>query len=231
MRAEVPSRAVYYLLPPSLYTAAQLERAVRAQSARRFGLLDVLAVLQKGIKAILPSEADAELRAEQLAIVDDYRTRILAEAKEKRTDTLLDLSHGVHELMRLVRPHFPALAEVEAEKDYYWTIFGIEACRLLLQAREVSDGDDVKVVAYERGPGGLPDHAIAEIPENDRYFLGLRVDAMISPSEDEAKNSDSPSPGPCTPETSTSAATAKTPPPTAPSKATPGPSAKSASTD
>ena len=219
---------IYYVIPPSLYSKAQIGRAIRMQGAVETTLADVLVALEDGIKAILPKDADKDLRDAQLAIVEDFRARLSSDDSEERAKAFLDISHPIHDLIRTVRPHFPALARVEADSDFYWATHHIESCRMLLYSVQ-QPGEGGGITLFERGPTGLTDDALLAVPEADRALLGLKIRSFFAPSEAEAKNSDSPSPGPCSPESSTSAVTASKPPRKTRSKATPGSSKKSAS--
>ena len=230
-QAERPEdeQVAYHILPPSVYSAPKLNRAVKSQGARLVTMVDILDALDEGLRALLPEDAQAETLATRLATVEDYRRWLMSEDKKERLRAILDQDHAVHGLFRIVSRHYPKLSDLSADMDWYWDVLGIEAARLQVSNWENLTGPDGEAVPCKRGLEGLTDASLQAIPERHLKAIGLYVHGLLSPSEAEAKNSESPPPGPSAP--SSSKATAKKPPQKSRSKTTPGRSRKSASTN
>ena len=230
-QAERPEaeRIAYHVLPPSVYSAPKLNRAVRSQGARHVTTADVLDALEEGIRALLPAEEQAAVRAERLATVADYRAWTQHESAEERVRAELDRDHEVHELFRIVARHYPKLSELAADRDWYWDVLGIEAARLQVCGWENLPGDDGTPAVCERVLEALTEESLAAIPTRHLQPIGMYVLQVLTPSEREAKNSESPPPGPSA--QTSSKATARTQPRKTRSKMTLGPSRKSASTN
>ena len=217
----------YHILPPSVYSAPQLNRALKSRGARVISTGEVLDVLEEGIRALLPNNDQAEVLEERLAVVADFRAWSQSDSAEQRVLAELDRDHEVHELFRIVAQHYPKLADLAADRDWFWDVLGIEAARLQVHDWDNLSGSDGAPLACRRGLDGLTDDSLQAIPKNHLQAIGIYVSSLLRPTEREAKNSGSPPPGPRAP--SSSKATAKTPPKKTPSKTTPGRSRKSAS--
>ena len=221
-------RIAYHISPPSVYSAPKLHRAVNAQGARFVTKMDLLDALEDGLRAMLPEEAQADTLRPHLAIVAGYRDWYLAAKPEERVRVNLTGEHEVFELFEIVARHYPRLSEMQADEQWFWDVFGIEGSRLFVVDWENLPGQDGAPAVCERGPDGLTEASLGTIPNHHRQLIGVYVYKLLSPTEQEAKNSGSPPPG--SPAPSSSTATAKTPPQKSPSRTTPGPSRKSAST-
>lgn len=222
-------RITYYLRVPSVYDKIAYRRALGERGAQLHPPAAMLRTLRRGVEHIM-ADSPAKARDQHLAAIDaqierqdDFTTRLLAREFDTDTD---DGRKAFAEAMRDVGLSAEALVELEAlvrqgygpyramagDNAVYWAIAGLEAARIFL------DGCD-GLPGFSRGRQGTDEAFLVRIPDGHLFALAQRVQELMSPSEDDAKNSGSPSGS--SSEAAISKAS-KTRPPKTRSKTTPG---------
>lgn len=236
----------YHLRVPGVYDKIELERAATARGARQYGQLELLEALAADLESV---GGPAEAKAKALAAVAARRAALEAlyarysaggfeleepAGLEAWTAAQEEVAAAGAEVLAELEPQVAAAggryARALADSAVYWKLFGLEAARLLLVRAE-------GVAGLEEDPargadGGLTEEALALIPEAHWAGLGLFARGLLGPTEQEAKNSASPSPTASNARPSTSAATASARPRSGRSatrKATPTPGTSASS--
>lgn len=218
---------------PTVVDGPLYERAVIAAGGKRWSLTQRIHALADGVNAILEGEEHA---AERLPIVAELQAlelqaaEVIAQARtvqglddEQRVSWLVRLSEiessaRLAEIEAVVAPRYPRYNALLADNQVYSMIRGIAAAKLFLVGWE-----GIKA-PVERTLEGVSESTLAHIPRRRFAEIGAFVDGMLAPTEDEAGNSESPSPGLSAATTSTAASK---PPRTARSRKTAGRSRKS----
>jgi hypothetical protein len=115
----------------------------------------------------------------------DEHTALLATEQ----DVPPDLVARIAEIEAAVVRGYAPYAERVADRTYWQDVLPIEAVRLLLTGWEgIEDPPEI-------GPEGLIERSLTMIPDRHLGALSLRALSLFAPTEQEAKNSDSPSAG------------------------------------
>lgn len=190
-------RKAYTFRVPLLLDKVKLEREVVIAGGRRVGVLDSIAELANACRAVLAEDDPA--RDEFLAMISAYRETLVAAAEavqaaregETRDAAVRAWSDALSDprmnaLSIELRPHWPALREIEADGMVYPFIRGAAAARLFL-------------VGWRGFPGklrldgrGVHETSLEQIPEAHLVAIGAFVDGLFKPTETERKNSASP---------------------------------------
>jgi hypothetical protein len=167
----------YDLRVPTVYDRARLRRGCLARGARHWSDLEMMPVLEAGVRELLGSEAESELRDRFLAVIEAY-TAHLAANDEPPSELALRISDIEAAVARGYGPY----AERVADRTYWTDILPIEAARLLVVAWE---GIEVECIP---GPNGLNDAALDHIPKAHLTPLGFKALSLFGPTEDKSKN-------------------------------------------
>lgn len=207
-RALPEERQIAYLLrPPGLYDQAALERATIARGGRQHHVIEKLQVLRAGVLEVMDeaSEADRQFFASK---IDAYIEALVAVGEQAMSGTLdttteegraesleaakqlAAFEEALQPITAIVHDRYDRYAQMVADDTVYPIIRGIEAARMFLVGWE-----NLKV-PFVRTERGVPDSALARIPRHHIPQIGREVDRLMRPTEDEAKNSDSPSASP-----------------------------------
>lgn len=221
-------RVAYLLRVPSRLDRARFRREVRALGARAVGQAELRDAARSAVGAMLPDDADAGVRAERLAAIDesaDAWSRFFRrhDAQRERRSLGVDPAEDearreaveaeedaaairtFDELIDLLRRHSPAVAALLADIDYWQDVSALVAVRLFLEGWENRAAD------FRRGADGLlPEDLLNGIPEADLRGLDGKIGELMRLSEAEAKNSASPSPGSSSPASSATGETTAT---------------------
>jgi hypothetical protein len=174
----------YVLRVPTVYDRARLRRACLARGARHWPDLEMMAVLADGVRKLLVSDEDAERRTAFLADIEEH-TALLATEQEVPPELIARIAEIEAAVVRGYAPY----AERVADRTYWQDVLPIEAVRLLLAGWEgIEDLPEI-------GPEGLSERSLSMIPDRHLGPLGLRALSLFAPTEQEAKNSVSPSAG------------------------------------
>lgn len=230
-------QVTYLFRTPRQREKIQYRHRIFAEGGRRHSVLDMLALLRKGVLFITdPAEMPgtdpevlAEQRAQTLALIDSLHGELLdfygrmrdGEFNLATEDGLqaFQQAYGgittgddslapIAEVVgRYYRPYAVALADLSAYPD----IVGQVAADLFLVGWEnVKDPASPTGAAlkFRRGTDGLSDEMLAAIRDGHLREMGLLVERLLEPTVIEAKNSESPRPSPSAPAISVSTAAA-----------------------
>ncbi len=167
----------YSLRVPTVYDRARLRRACLARGARHWSDLEMMAVLEAGVRALLKDEADGELRESFLADIEAYTAHLVT-----GDEVPPELKARIAEIEAAVARGYGPYAERVADRTYWADILPLEAARLFVVGWQGLDG------TCETGPDGLTDAALDHIPRPHLTPLGLKALSLFGPSQDEAKN-------------------------------------------
>ncbi len=191
-------RVAYRLRVPSYYDRAAFRRACVARGAVFHPSARVFASARDGIAAILPDADDPDrTHAEEVLAA--------AEAVEGIGEPLDDEMAGeAARLEDILRQQWEPYARLLADRAHWLEIAPFEATRMFVDGWENID------LPFRRGLDGVPPDLLDALPREHIVLVGFEVMAMMRPTEQEAKNSESPSSSQSSTKTSTAA---KTPPP------------------
>jgi hypothetical protein len=204
-RLEIGS-SVYLIKPPSVMERARWRRAIVAAGGRRHGQLALLECLADGVSALM-ADNPPEVRDSVLALIQTHRDTVLGmvaqavsgafddanELAQEDRDALRAQIAGIEEsgkalslIETAVLAGYPRYAEMAADDAAYSQIAGLEGARLFLMGWEGLDG------TLARGPGGVSEQSLAQIPEGHFSAIGNAVEALTRVPEKKRKNSVSP---------------------------------------
>ena len=187
-------RVSYHLRTPSVYDGPRLRRAVAAAGARAVSAIALLEEARRGIEAMLSGEEDRGQRSKCCALIDERIEELRVEPGALFAASKPELL----ELLELVRRGWERFAQLAADDAFYWDSWGIEAARLFVAGWRNRPGCE-----FARTGGQLSDRAIATIPRDHQFGIGIAAALLMAPTEAEKKTSGSPSPGSSTPKPST----------------------------
>lgn len=157
-------------------------------------------VSASGAGAVTTSELYERLREGIAAVVlEEDRPRLIelvdqAEVLQRENKPVDDdLARDLAEIQRTIRPHYPPFAQAEAAQQYRLNLMVLIAAQMFLIGWENVS------VPFERRAGKVPDEVMELLPERDCTAIGWQALALIFPSEDQSKNSESPAQSPSTP--------------------------------
>lgn len=208
----------YQLRVPGVWDKMKFRAALGQHNVRQYGLVALLDALERGVKAIY-GDRDSEAKQIHLQAIADYRAeaRQLGEAlmsgeidiqtdagQERFNESMArqnEYEQGLAEVAQLVAQGYPPYATMRAANSAYALGRGLVAAQMFLLGWENLPGD------VSRGPDGVPDAVLARIPEHHLQGIGAEIERLFEPTEDEAKNSGSPSSTGSSPKASTAAST------------------------
>lgn len=221
-------RVVYLLKVPTYYEKIDLARAVLARNGRQHSVDDLKRALRRALTRLHAPDSPP---AEQEELIDLWEAAHLAFLRRvgsgelhTRTDEAREafmaafaetqaVDDALAPLADLLAEAEPRYAQMRADNDVYQAIFAGEAGRKFVAGWRGLD------VAFERGVTGVPLELLDRLPAGHLRAVARRISELMQPTPAEAKNFDSPSPGPSAVTTS---ATATTPRRTRRSKTIPG---------
>jgi len=222
-------RIVYLLKVPDRWDRINLRKALAARGARQAGWLD-LALAMRAIVA----QNDAESARPVLASLETFIERVRAygaqdfgttdEGIKARVREHLTLSAYWDELKPLAdicASASASFASLRGDGEVYLELASIEAARIFLRGWEGAPADGKKMPAFDRGVNGVPVETLELLPPGHVFAIYERLEELLKPTETEAGNSVSPSPGAGTQPTSETAAPTATPPQAPPIPASP----------
>lgn len=183
LRFEIPgqddvpeeARAVYLFRAPTIIDKARFRRAVVAQGVRPIGQ----AQLRARARAVVTEVFDA---------ADPDRDRLLGLLDQAETDPE-PIAGELEQLGAMLLQTDPDYARMVSDQQFYLDVAPIEAARMFLTGWENVE------VEFRRDARGVTDAALAALPEAHLLFAGAHALSLFAPTEAEAKNSASPSPG------------------------------------
>ncbi|MGE5515083.1 MAG: hypothetical protein ACM31D_04605 [Bacteroidota bacterium] len=203
-------RIRYHLKVPAVHERPGLKRAVLSAGGRLHAPLTLWQACQAALVAVygddIPETFTAvmsEVKDAGQAAAESYLALPEANGPEARavfTEAAMryQASMAVFAVVaNEVAPFSQQLADMLADNAVYHDIVGVAASRLFLT------GWDNLSQPFKRGPKGVPDDLLAVIPPHHIPAIGHELERLMAPTEPEAGNSDSPSPGPSEPGTST----------------------------
>lgn len=210
MRRPESERIVYTLKVPTVYERVAWRRAVAAKGGRRYGPSTLLATLKSGVLDFMDEgpERDFIVTSIDEQIGRSMQVMEAAGSASVDADTFFEAlsaaAHGENALApveALIEQVYEPYAAMRARNAVYSEIAAIEGARLFLT--EIRNGPPLE----RDKAGALTDQVLGQIPEAHMLQIGIRIEELVSPTEQEAKNSDSPSPGPSDETASTAAST------------------------
>jgi hypothetical protein len=213
---DAAARRVYILKAPTVWGRVAFKRALAARGARRHAALTMLDALERSVRAAYgealtdPGRATLETIGELRAELVAFRARLVGEGydmatEEGRADFVATVERqtalnealiGVSDVVAAADPRY---ARLLADNEVYSLVAALEGARLFVVGWERGPGP------FRRDPDGVPDDVLAAIPSADLAALGVEIDRLLQPTEDESKNSASPSPSGSAPKGSTAA--------------------------
>lgn len=188
-------RRTYYLRVPTVADRAKYKHACQVAGARRHDNYDLVEALADGVRALLPDDADAELRADLLAVVDahrermdGFRARIVSGELSSDADPVGVLeawaeasapTRALKEVELIVARDYARYSVMTADNAVYDEVVGMVAARLFL-------------VGWDNGPAAFrlradrtaPDDLLSLIPTAHLVEIGRRIGRMLDPSEE-----------------------------------------------
>jgi len=200
----------YRLRVPDVYERQMVRRELARLGARRYGGLAVYAQLREALREIMSETQDAAALTTFERLIDhqiDLIRDLVAASPSEIGAAYQKVVQGDRSLLRLIgivqRSPLPAAqlyAEMQAVNATYNGLYGIVAARLLLDG---IDGDPLTWSPARRGE--TPSDTLNAIPDTDFEAIAVAMQAVSEVSQDEAKNSASPSSGDSAPESSSAA--------------------------
>ena len=217
-------RVTYLLRAPTPATRPRINRALKAACARPVHRIELINMMEQGVKEVASLVPGFEKAEETLAAIVDLRKRFTAEEDpDKRFEIVQKPGELVDAAANALRAYYPPYAELEGESDFFFDILSVETVRHGLVGWENLDQP------FQSGPAGASDASIVYLqsaqPDHVKA-IWLELERLANPSMAEAKNSDSSSPSDSSPSGSTSAATKSSSRRKAPGKKTSGNSGK-----
>ncbi|HYD29192.1 hypothetical protein [Brevundimonas sp.] len=194
--ADDPTRPVYRLRVPSRRDVFGWRHAVMAAGARFFGPGDVFNAMRDGVRAVIVPDQQGRC----LEVIDAIEARAA-------TPETVELYARIE---ATVRADFPRVSQVEADRALYIEVASWEACKRFIVGWERVLAPTGAPVPFAAVGGMVDEAALARIPEDHVHAVGARIVELMSPSEDDAKNSAAPSPSATPPAVSTAAPTLPT---------------------
>ncbi len=190
-RGPSEDRITYSLRVPTVYDRARLRRACLARGARHWSDVEMMAVLENGVRELLSGEVDGELRDQFLADIETYTAHLAAgdlPSPERSSgfanagDPPPELKDRIAEIEAAVARGYGPYAERVADRTYWADILPIEAVRLFVVGWEGLDS------TCALGPEGLTEVALGHIPRSHLTPLGFKALSLFGPTEGQAKN-------------------------------------------
>lgn len=204
---------VYRLRAPLVYDRVKLLAAVTRQGGREHNRVDLLRALRRDVLHFM-ADSPADDRDRVIGMVDaalakwrDFGRRANegefkivnredeAEAQAKAQavtaafDEVLAGEDGLAAVEGQLRQAGGVYANACAEAAVFQEIFAIEAARLFLVGWDGLKAD------FRRGQEGVPDAVLMALPAAHLAVIAARVEALLKPDEETAKNSAGPSSG------------------------------------
>lgn len=197
-------RVVYLLRTPGLYDKTRLRRAITAAGGRQHGVIATLRLLRAGVEEIMAG-GDAAMRDLHVGMIDGYvaayldhfarlrRGQYSVQTEEARAefaaavDRLARFDEDLAPVAAVVREHYQPYAQAIADDLVYPEIEAIEATRLFLV------GWENRRPEFRRDQSGVPDKLLAAVPEHHRREIALELQRLMMPTEEEERDSSSPS--------------------------------------
>lgn len=207
-------RITYLLKTPVGYDRVQLRRAIMAQGGKAVTEIDVLRALKADIETLSPSNGSS------LAARVDLVVHVFAAAVAARVQAGFDVKPdfseaspfgqawrayvkarvAIADIEHEARQFSGAYARALADQESFPLIQGIESARKFLV------GWEGRKEVFERGVTGVPMALLDALGDAHLVAIGAEVQRLLMPTEDEEKNSGSPS---LTPSSGTSSTTAQ----------------------
>lgn len=197
-KVKKPGAITYFFEPPDELGKARLSSDLLRRGVRFWDLARVLSNFVAEVKWRAEDPAREDWGAEELRILESYRAICADDPMAALTKP-----HAAGILMDRLFRESQAWRDMEAEREVYWAQYGREVARRYLRAWEGLPGKPEIV------EGLVTDHSLRNIRSHTEEIGLFANRALFGPTEDEAGNSASPSPGGSSAEPSTSAATAK----------------------
>ena len=225
----------YLMKPATTAERTRWRRAIAAAGGRQHGPGGLLNCLAAGIRSLMKG-SPPEIVDAMLGKVEAQRDRVIAFFEAAReatlggddaTQTFIRAGQAMNEgdadlavIVAEVTANYPAYAQMVADESTYWSIVGMESLRMFCLGFEgitvdvagEAEGEILKQqVLAVRGPGGLTDESLAEVPEGDLAAIGTMYENLVKVTPAQRKNLLSQRPGSPAAQTS---ATSKTQPQT-----------------
>lgn len=197
-------QVAYRLKVPTVMDRAAFEREIALRNGRQHHPLAKLSALRAGVVAIFDGQ-ESEAATETLAQIDDYAAELGGFYEQVRSGAFQgeegqeafaaaierqgEFERALVEVADIVAEAYPPFARMRADDAVYPRIQGIAAAKLFLV------GWEGIVTKCDRGLAGLSDASLARIPDHHLVEIGMEVRRLSRVTEDEGKNSASPSHG------------------------------------
>lgn len=198
------ARKTYLLKVPTEWDRINLRKALAARGARQVGWLG----LAKAMREIVEQAEGAAA----LAVLDSFIAAVEAwhagpwesgDAERHKSEAFSAVRQAwldLKPLADLCAAHSPAFASLRGDDAVFLEIYAIEAARIFLRGWEGPG-----LPPFARGVTGVPFDLLERLPPNHVAEISDEIQRLLRPSEAEAGNSVSPSPGDSAPTSSTSA--------------------------
>ena len=180
-----PERAAYTVTPATMYSSMKFRHALRSRGLVYHGQLALIALMRRAIGDIFAGELEEEDRTAHLEILDNWEAAVSGDIN----DISPELIAQTDELEQIITRHYPAYSERLADNQLYLEMQELEAFRFFCTGWENAGID------YVRGKDGIAERLVEQLPEDHVRTAGRHALLLMIPSEGEAKNFDSPSPG------------------------------------
>lgn len=187
----------YFMKPATVAERTRWRRATAAGGGRQHGPVGMLNCLSAGVKALM-KDSPAPARDAVLEKIEAQKTRVIAFFQAAQSAVIgadqvnqdfVDAGSAMNEgaaglavIIDEVTANYPAFAQMNADDQTYWAVSGLEAMRMFCTGWEGIEA------TFERGPGGVSDDLLAEIPEADLPFIGQAYENLIKVTPQQRKN-------------------------------------------
>lgn len=189
----------YFVKPATVAERTRWRRAIAAGGGRQHGPAVMLNCLAAGIRALYADNPEgtpvrdallAKIDAQRVCVTTFYEAAKFAvngdaEANQVFLDAAKVMAEGEAGLAVIiaeVSENYPAYVQLVADEAMYWVVAGIEACRMFMTGWEGLD------MPFVRGPAGVTDDCLAEIPEADLPVIGQLYENLIRVTPQQRKN-------------------------------------------
>ena len=189
------SPVAYNLRIPSILDRVKFRHAVRTEGAKQWSQIQMLGVLEDGLKQIMTEPEDHAVRDEHLGVIAEYRARVMAAVDEYRdipafgdddqeaqVKFMNDLVERMRpppvllEIERVVADHYIPYARMVADREVYQQLAGLIAARQFLVGWEGIDAP------FKRTRLGVPDEVLGAIPSRHLIVIGTQIQELLEPS-------------------------------------------------
>lgn len=189
----------YWLKVPTVSDRVRFKHAVRAEGGKVWSEIQMLDMLEQGIRAVLNEEEDQYKVEEYVAdiiahkkqiesVLADYRQGPAEGVDVNLMEYLQDLSarmvapKKIKEIERIILEHYEPYASMVADREVYMEISGLVAARMFLVGWEGIN------TPFKRTRMGVSDEMLMNVPPVHLSLMGAHIQSLMEPEVGRLKN-------------------------------------------